>query len=49
MLFITFFAWQLVAYVMSIARLVDMYNFYTYLLRIPDVSSHLYVPPRLYF
>lgn len=38
MLFTTFFIWQLVAYVMSIARLVDMYHFYTYLLRIPDVS-----------
>lgn len=38
-LFTTFFAWQLVAYAMSIVRLVDMYRFYTYLLRIPDVRS----------
>ncbi|THH01658.1 hypothetical protein EW026_g1076 [Hermanssonia centrifuga] len=37
-LFTTFFAWQLVSYVMSIARLVDMYHFYTYLLRIPDAD-----------
>lgn len=37
-LFTAFFAWQLVTYALSILRLADMYNFYTHLLRIPDVS-----------
>ncbi|KAI9065414.1 APG9-domain-containing protein [Trametes sanguinea] len=35
-LFTAFFAWQLVSYVLSMMRLVDMYRFYTYLLHIPD-------------
>ena len=38
MLFTAFFAWQLVSYVLSMMRLVDMYRFYTHLLHIPDVS-----------
>ncbi|GJE87068.1 autophagy-related protein 9 [Phanerochaete sordida] len=37
-LFAAFFVWQFVAYIMSIVRLVDMYNFYTHLLRIPDAD-----------
>ncbi|KAI0362531.1 APG9-domain-containing protein [Trametes cingulata] len=36
MLFTAFFVWQLVSYVLSMMRLVDMYRFYTYLLHIPD-------------
>ncbi|KAI0647440.1 APG9-domain-containing protein [Trametes meyenii] len=36
MLFTAFFLWQLVSYVLSMMRLVDMYRFYTYLLHIPD-------------
>ncbi|KAF7295466.1 hypothetical protein MIND_01086400 [Mycena indigotica] len=35
-LFIAFYVWQIVAFVLSIFRLVDMYNFYTHLLKIPD-------------
>ncbi|KAI0664761.1 APG9-domain-containing protein [Cubamyces menziesii] len=35
-LFTAFFAWQLVSYVLSMMRLVDMYRFYTHLLHIPD-------------
>ncbi|RPD66515.1 APG9-domain-containing protein [Lentinus tigrinus ALCF2SS1-7] len=36
MLFSAFFIWQLVSYVLSMMRLVDMYRFYTHLLHIPD-------------
>lgn len=36
--FTAFYVWQIVSYVLSIMRLVDMYNFYTHLLKIPDVS-----------
>ncbi|KAJ7219579.1 putative transmembrane protein [Mycena pura] len=37
-LFIAFYAWQIVAFVLSVFRLVDMYNFYTHLLKIPDAD-----------
>ncbi|OCH93860.1 APG9-domain-containing protein [Obba rivulosa] len=37
-LFAAFFAWQLVSFVLSIRRLVDMYHFYTHLLHIPDAD-----------
>lgn len=40
LLFTAFYIWQIIAYAMGIMRLVDMYNFYTHLLKIPDVSSH---------
>lgn len=40
LLFTAFYIWQIIAYAVGIMRLVDMYNFYTYLLKIPDVSSH---------
>jgi autophagy-related protein 9 len=33
--------WQIVTFVLGILRLVDMYNFYTHLLKIPDVSLRL--------
>ncbi|THH31111.1 hypothetical protein EUX98_g3059, partial [Antrodiella citrinella] len=38
LLFTTFFVWQIITYVFSIIRLIDMYRFYTYLLRIPDAD-----------
>ncbi|KII89178.1 hypothetical protein PLICRDRAFT_53644 [Plicaturopsis crispa FD-325 SS-3] len=37
-LFTAFYAWQIVAFALGIFRLVDMYNFYTHLLRIPDAD-----------
>ncbi|KAJ7438501.1 putative transmembrane protein [Mycena latifolia] len=37
-LFIAFYVWQIVSFVLSVFRLVDMYNFYTHLLKIPDVD-----------
>ena len=50
MLFSTFFIWQLVSYVLSMMRLMDMYRFYTHLLHIPDVRtpSRALCFPRLY-
>jgi autophagy-related protein 9 len=36
-LFTAFYLWQIYSYVMDVLRLVDMYNFYTHLLKIPDV------------
>src|SRR6185369_14579180 len=38
LLFTAFYLWQIITYVLGVLRLVDMYNFYTHLLRIPDVS-----------
>jgi autophagy-related protein 9 len=38
-LFTAFYIWQIISFVMSVIRLVDMYNFYTYLLKVPDVSN----------
>ncbi|KAF6764044.1 putative transmembrane protein [Ephemerocybe angulata] len=38
MLFTAFYVWQIVSYVLSVMRLVDMYNFYTHLLKIPDTD-----------
>ena len=35
-----FYVWQIVAFALSIMRLVDMYNFFTHLLRIPDVRAY---------
>jgi autophagy-related protein 9 len=43
LLFTAFYIWQLIAYAVGIKRLVNMYNFYTHLLKIPDVSSHTYL------
>ncbi|KAJ6525751.1 autophagy protein Apg9-domain-containing protein [Mycena capillaripes] len=37
-LFIAFYVWQIVSFVLSIFRLVDMYNFFTHLLKIPDAD-----------
>ncbi|KAF9227786.1 putative transmembrane protein [Gyrodon lividus] len=38
LLFTAFYIWQIISFVFEIMRLVDMYNFYTYLLRIPDAD-----------
>ncbi|KAH6918473.1 autophagy-type protein 9 [Coprinopsis sp. MPI-PUGE-AT-0042] len=35
-LFTAYYVWQIYSYVMDVLRLVDMYNFYTHLLKIPD-------------
>lgn len=48
LLFTTFFLWQIISYVLSIMRLMDMYRFYTHLLHIPDVRSFLYLSPFPY-
>ncbi|PFH54263.1 hypothetical protein AMATHDRAFT_135335 [Amanita thiersii Skay4041] len=38
LLFTAFYIWQIIAFVKSVRRLVDMYNFYTHLLGIPDAD-----------
>ncbi|KDQ60878.1 hypothetical protein JAAARDRAFT_151722 [Jaapia argillacea MUCL 33604] len=35
-LFSAFYMWQIASFILDIMRLVDMFNFYTHLLRIPD-------------
>ncbi|TFL02983.1 autophagy protein Apg9-domain-containing protein [Pterulicium gracile] len=35
-LFIVFYVWQVFTFAVGVMRLVDMYNFYTYLLKIPN-------------
>ncbi|KAJ7510163.1 putative transmembrane protein [Mycena galericulata] len=37
-LFIAFYVWQIVTFVLGVFRLVDMYNFFTHLLKIPDAD-----------
>ncbi|KAJ3985416.1 putative transmembrane protein [Lentinula detonsa] len=37
-LFTAFYAWQIATFVLGVMRLVDMYNFYTHLLKIPDAD-----------
>lgn len=37
-LFTAFYMWQIVSFVLGVLRLVDMYNFYTHLLKIPDAD-----------
>ncbi|KIK58252.1 hypothetical protein GYMLUDRAFT_202734 [Collybiopsis luxurians FD-317 M1] len=37
-LFMAFYVWQIVTFVLGVMRLVDMYNFYTHLLKIPDAD-----------
>ncbi|CAK5277584.1 unnamed protein product [Mycena citricolor] len=37
-LFIAFYVWQIVSFVFAVLRLVDMYHFYTHLLKIPDAD-----------
>jgi autophagy-related protein 9 len=38
-LFTAFYIWQIISFVLGVFRLVDMYHFYTHLLRVPDVRS----------
>lgn len=38
-LFIVFYVWQVFTFAVGVMRLVDMYNFYTYLLKIPNVRT----------
>ncbi|XP_006458033.1 hypothetical protein AGABI2DRAFT_183133 [Agaricus bisporus var. bisporus H97] len=38
LLFLAFYIWQLLSFVLDIHRLIDMYHFYTHLLRIPDAD-----------
>ncbi|KAJ7286140.1 putative transmembrane protein [Mycena rebaudengoi] len=37
-LFTAFYVWQIASFVLSVMRLVDMYNFFTHLLKIPDAD-----------
>ncbi|KAF9454588.1 APG9-domain-containing protein [Macrolepiota fuliginosa MF-IS2] len=37
-LFLAFYIWQIISFALDIYRLIDMYNFYTYLLKIPDAD-----------
>ncbi|KAJ3774233.1 putative transmembrane protein [Lentinula raphanica] len=37
-LFAAFYIWQIATFVLGVMRLVDMYNFYTHLLKIPDAD-----------
>jgi autophagy-related protein 9 len=45
LLFSAFYVWQIINFLSSIRRLVDMYNFYTYLLKIPDVCDATFLSP----
>ncbi|KAK2466827.1 hypothetical protein APHAL10511_001085 [Amanita phalloides] len=47
LLFLTFYVWQIISFVNSIRRLVDMYNFYTYLLKIPDADIQTIAWPEV--
>lgn len=37
-LFLAFYIWQIISFVLDIHRLIDMYNFYTHLLKVPDAD-----------
>ncbi|KAJ7221038.1 autophagy protein Apg9-domain-containing protein [Mycena haematopus] len=37
-LFVAFYVWQIATFALSVFRLVDMYNFFTHLLKIPDAD-----------
>lgn len=43
LLFTAFYVWQIITFLLGIQRLVDMYKFYTHLLKIPDVSIHFFI------
>ncbi|EGN95584.1 hypothetical protein SERLA73DRAFT_95101 [Serpula lacrymans var. lacrymans S7.3] len=38
LLFTAFYIWQIISFIFEVMRLVDMYHFYTHLLRIPDAD-----------
>ena len=46
LLVLAVYAFQLLSFVLSIPRLLDMYAFYTHLLRVPDVSA--FVPREIH-
>lgn len=43
-LFLAFYIWQIISFILDIHRLTDMYKFYTYLLKIPDVCLFILIP-----
>lgn len=48
LLFGAYYVMRLITYVLEVMRLVDMYRFYTHLLRIPDVCMiSITIPPSL--
>ncbi|KAF8136485.1 putative transmembrane protein [Boletus edulis] len=38
LLFTAFYVWQIISFAFEVTRLVDMYRFYTHLLRVPDAD-----------
>ncbi|KAJ7583030.1 putative transmembrane protein [Mycena floridula] len=46
-LFVGFYMWQIVTFALGIMRLVDMYNFYTHLLKIPDADISTIAWPEI--
>lgn len=44
LLFAAFYVWQIISFIFEIMRLVNMYKFYTYLLRVPDVRTFQSLP-----
>src|SRR4051794_31810599 len=42
-LFTCFWIWTIVRYILDVRGLIDMYNFYTYLLGIPDVRMLIHL------
>ena len=46
-LFCAFYAWQVVSFVLATKRLLDIYNFYTHLLNIPDEDIQTIAWPEI--
>jgi len=46
LLFTAFYVWRIVTFVFEVRRLMDMYQFYTHLLRIPDVRVPTFLIAR---
>lgn len=47
LLFAAFYVWQIISFVFEVMRLVNMYKFYTYLLRVPDADISTIVWPEI--
>ncbi|KAG0697005.1 putative transmembrane protein [Suillus ampliporus] len=47
LLFAAFYVWQIISFVFEVMRLVDMYKFYTYLLRVPDADISTIAWPEI--
>jgi autophagy-related protein 9 len=47
LLFAAFYVWQIISFVFEVMRLVNMYKFYTYLLRIPDADISTIAWPEI--